>query len=266
MTTRRSMLSRWLSMAAVSIGLGTSALAQTAAQVVDLASRPGVTQRFLYLAPAQPKAAVVLYAGGHGGLGITPEGEFRWGAGNFLVRSRHRFAKHGLAVAVIDAPSDRQDVAGFRQRDEHVSDAKAVIAWLREHTRLPVWLIGTSRGTQSVAFIATQARAGEGGPDGIVLTASVLVDPRGRPVPLMALDRIGVPVLVVHHEQDGCRACPYSDVPWLMGKLAHLQRKEMMAFAGGISHGDPCEARAHHGFNGIEDDVVARIAAWITAR
>jgi hypothetical protein len=33
-----------------------------------------------------------------------------------------------------------------------------------------------------------------------------------------------------------------------------------------IGEGDPCEARAHHGFNGIEDDMVARIAAWITAR
>jgi len=261
---------QWLSpLMALCIGACAPASAQTKPQVVDVPSRPGVTQRFLYIAPANPQAAVILYAGGHGGLGITESGALQWGRGNFLVRSRERFADRNLAVAVIDAPSDRQSepfLAGFRQRSEHVTDTRAVVAWLRQQTRLPVWLIGTSRGTQSVAFIATQARAQDGGPDGIVLTASVLIDPRGRPVTLMALDRIEVPVLVVHHEQDDCRACPYSEVPTLMRKLSHVPRKEMLSFTGGISEGDPCEARAHHGFNGVEDAVVARIAAWITAR
>ena len=32
---------------------------------------------------------------------------------------------------------------------------------------------------------------------------------------------------------------------------------------GGITVGDPCEARAYHGFNGIEREVITRIAAWI---
>ena len=35
---------------------------------------------------------------------------------------------------------------------------------------------------------------------------------------------------------------------------------------GGTSVGDPCEARSHHGYNGIERDVVARIAAWILSK
>jgi dienelactone hydrolase len=261
---------RWLGLLfAMCIGVCLPVYAQIKAQVVDVQSRPGVTQRFLYLTSDNPQAVVILYAGGHGGLGITDSGTFQWGRGNFLVRSRERFAGRNLAVAVIDAPSDRLSepfLTGFRQRSEHVADTQAVIAWLRQHARLPVWLVGTSRGTQSVAHIATQASAQDGGPDGIVLTASILVDPRGRPVTLMALDRIAVPVLVVHHEHDDCRACPYSEVPSLMRKLAHVPRKDMLSFTGGISEGDPCEARAYHGFNGIEDDVVARIAAWITAR
>jgi hypothetical protein len=37
-----------------------------------------------------------------------------------------------------------------------------------------------------------------------------------------------------------------------------------MLFEGGTSrHPDPCEAFAYHGYNGIESDVVAKIAAWI---
>ena len=35
---------------------------------------------------------------------------------------------------------------------------------------------------------------------------------------------------------------------------------------GGANQGDPCEAFAYHGENGVERDVVAKIAGWIRAR
>ena len=37
-------------------------------------------------------------------------------------------------------------------------------------------------------------------------------------------------------------------------------------FDGGASVGDPYEAFAHHGYNGIESQVVSAIAAWIKGR
>jgi dienelactone hydrolase len=234
-------------------------------QVVDVPSRPGVTQRILVITPDKPKAAVILFAGGDGGIQIQPDGSIKR-SGNFLVRSRQLFVDQGLTTAVIDAPSDKQSypyLSGYRQADDHVTDVKAVIAWLRQQSKIPVWLIGTSRGTQSVAHIATRLPQADGGPDGIVLTATILSDARSRAVPEMALDRIKVPVLVAHHREDGCRACLYSDIPRLMSRLTTPPRKELMTFDGGISTGDPCEARAYHGFNGIEGEVVQRIAAWI---
>ncbi len=245
-----------------------AARAQTAPQVVDIPTRPGVTQRFLYLAPAQPTAAVILYAGGHGGLQIFPNGSFGWGAGNFVVRARQAFVDNGLAVAVIDAPSDRLTppyLNGFRQTPEHAEDAKAVIAWLRSRTNLPVWLVGTSRGTQSVAAIAIRLATG-GGPDGIVLTSTILREERGRAVPAMDLDKIKVPVLVVHHEQDGCKQCPYSEVQGLMDKLAKAPKAGLIHFDGGNNVGDPCEAMAYHGFNGIEPQVVQAVARWMAEK
>jgi hypothetical protein len=39
--------------------------------------------------------------------------------------------------------------------------------------------------------------------------------------------------------------------------------KELITFTGGITRGDPCQAKAHHGYNGIEAEVVAKIADWI---
>ncbi len=246
-----------------------STWAQTGPRVVDIPTRPGVTQRILLLGPENPKAAVILFPGGHGGLQISPEGRFKWGEGNFVVRTREQFAAHGLLVAVVDAPSDRQSppyLNKFRQTPEHVADIKAVIAWLKQQARVPVWLVGTSRGTQSAAFIATQLAPANGGPDGLVLTSTILSDDKVRPVPDMELNKITVPALVVHHKRDGCKHCAYADIPRLMDKLSAAPRKELITFDGGQSRGDPCEAMAYHGFNGIEQDVVAQIAQWIEAK
>ena len=245
-----------------------AALPLQAQQVVDLPSRPGVTQRILVITPEKPKAAVILFAGGDGGLTLQADGRIPKLAGNFLIRSRQIFAEQGLTTVLIDAPSDRQSppyLSGKRQTAEHVADVKAVITWLRQQATLPVWLVGTSRGTQSAAWIATQLPPASGGPDGIVLTATVLNDPRSRAVPDMALDRVRIPVLVAHHRGDACRVCLFSDLPRLMDRLTTPPRRELMVFEGGISEGDPCQARAYHGFNGIEREVVTRIAAWITA-
>jgi dienelactone hydrolase len=248
--------------------LSSSGHAQIAQRVIDVPTRPGVTQRLLVLAAPDPKATVLLFAGGHGGLQVSPSGSFKWGAGNFLIRTRQLFADQGLMVVVVDAPSDRQSapfLAGFRQRPEHAADIKAVIAWAREQAKVPVWLVGTSRGTQSAAFVATELGRSEG-PDGLVLTSTIVTDDKGRPVPAMPVEKLRIPVLVVHHEQDGCRHCAFRDIPALMNKLGDAPRKKLLSFSGGEDRGDPCEAAGYHGFNGIEREVIAQTASWILAK
>ena len=235
-------------------------------RVVDIPTRPNVTQRFLFSSPNNAKAAVILVAGGHGGLQILPSGKVRWGANNFVVRNRHLFANRGLVVATIDAPSDRQSnpyLGGFRQRPEHLQDVKAVIAWIKQQANIPVWLVGTSRGTQSAAYIAVESAGADGGSDGLVLTSTILTDEKGRPVPAMSLGKVKIPTLVVHHKEDGCRHCAYSEIPNLMNKLIAASRKELVTIEGGTNNGDPCEAQAYHGFNGRDEEVVDKIAKWI---
>ena len=241
---------------------------QTVQKVVDVPTRSGVSQRILVLSPPEPKAAVILIPGGHGGLQIFPNGSFKWGKDNFLVRSRQLFADQGLIVAVLDTPSDRQSspfLSGFRQTPEHVADIKAVIAWLRRQAKVPVWLVGTSRGTQSAAYVAIEL-SGSDGPDGVVLSSTILTDDKGRPVLAMPLAKLRIPVLVIHHKQDGCAHCRFSDVPALLDKLGNTPRKQLLSFKGGENRGDPCEAFAYHGFNGLERDVVGQTAAWILAK
>lgn len=264
---------RWIRSIAALLGvaalwLAGPAAAQVRQEVIDLPTRPGVTVRTLLLTPAQPRAVAVLLAGGHGGLRLYPNGSMAWGDGNFLVRSRQLFADQGLVAAVIDAPSDRQRapfLAGWRDSAEHAADLQAVITALRARTQLPVWLVGTSRGTQSAAHAAVSLPP-PAGPDGVVLTSTILVDDKTVAVPRMALGRIRVPVLVVHHEQDGCEHCRFQDLPALTAGLAQVPRQELMTWRGGHNTGPACAAMAYHGFNGLEAEVVGRIAAWMLAR
>jgi len=79
----------------------------------------------------------------------------------------------------------------------------------------------------------------------------------------MPLQKIAIPVLVVHHEKDGCKYCAYAQVRAMTEKLSSAPKKELLTFKGGESRGDPCEALAYHGFNGLEKEVVAGIAEWI---
>lgn len=233
--------------------------------VLDVPTRPDVTQRLLLITPDQPRATLVLFTGGNGALKIAADGKLGAGSGNFLIRTRQQWADKGFVVALVDAPSDRQNepyLSGVRQTPEHLADIKAVIAALRQRIALPVWLVGTSRGTQSVAFVAS-ALSGADAPDGVVLTSSILTDPKSRSVPDMPLERIAVPVLVVHHQQDACKVCKPEALPGLMSKLTHSPRRELLQFEGGIDKGDPCEAFAYHGYNGIESRVVDRITNWI---
>ena len=245
------------------------ALAQVPEQVVDLPTRIGVTQRFLFLDAPSPKATVILFTGGPGRLGIFSNGSMSRGEDNFLVRSRELFRAHGLAVVVVDAPSDRQAqpfMDGFRETPAHATDIQTVIAWARKRHNVPVWLIGTSRGTQSVAAIATQLTLPDG-PNGIVLTSSILTDtPSRTPVPDLPLQKISVPTLVVHHKMDGCKWCQFSDIEKLMSQLPKSAAVELITVTGGQTQGDPCNARGYHGYNGIEQDTIDKIVAWLVTQ
>lgn len=250
---------------------GAASVHAQAAQVTDLPTRPGVTQRVLVLDAPDPSSVVVLISGGGGRLDIASNGYIRRD-GNFLVRSRALFVQHGHAVVLPDLPSDRRTppyLGGeFRDSAEHAADLGAIVAWARARYGKPVWLVGTSRGTHSAANAALRLRAPQA-PDGIVLTATILARSRfgettARPLTEVDLAGLALPVLAVHHEQDPCGVCPPALLPELMKKLPAAAM--LRTYTGGLSQGDACEPFSHHGFNGIEDRVVADISAWIRSR
>ena len=59
----------------------------------------------------------------------------------------------------------------------------------------------------------------------------ILSDYKGRPVTKMPLEQIAVPVLVVHHEKDACKLCPYSEIPRLLEhKINFSAKKRIVEF------------------------------------
>lgn len=131
---------------------------------------------------------------------------------------------------------------------------------------MPVWLVGTSMGSLSAANAAGRLTAG--GPAGIVLTSSVTEASKAsyETTPHAGLGDVRVPALVVHHRDDACRASPFSGAEAIVRALKQAPAKELLAFEGGSPPiSTPCEAKAAHGYVGIEAKVVEAIGAWIRA-
>ena len=225
--------------------------------------RQGVYTPTWIIEPSNPKGAVILFAGGGGVLKITNDGIKR--TGNFLIRSRKLFAKHGFVVAVVDKPTDQKDLRGFRVTEKYTLDIENVISFLRKKYNFGVWLVGTSRGTIAATNIA--ARLKESGPKGIVLTASVTLPSNrgGDSIRNTKLKGIEQAVLFVHHKKDACYVSPYKQIPKVMKKFKSAKKVELLSFEGGYEKSKKeCKAKTFHGFLGIEKEVVSAIANWIT--
>ena len=117
--------------------------------LVPIRTPRGAAQAFILIKVDNPAASVILFAGGHGALGLKSASSMKWGAEGFLVRFRDKFADHNFMVAVVDAPSDQQQGmnAMFRMSGAHAGDIGAVAAYLTKLAGAPVWLVGTSMGT-----------------------------------------------------------------------------------------------------------------------
>lgn len=253
-------------------GLAPIAAQAEGAQLVSVKTPRGVKQAFILMVPEKPVAAVILFAGGHGGLGLMSATDMHWGKGNFLVRTRAQFLAQGFIVAVADSPSDKPKGmnAVFRMTNAHADDIGAIVTHLKARANVPVWVVGTSMGT----FSAAEGAIATKGVDGLVLSSTVTrskpdwLIARSNPngVASMPLSRVTVPTLLVAHRHDGCDLTPAKDVEKLKAALTKARPVDVAIMDGGDPpRSAPCEARAQHGFLGIEKQTVATIATFIKA-
>lgn len=198
--------------------------------------------RAVLIKPASPRASVILMPGGSGAINAGEHGEINGLKGNQLVRTRKAYAARGLAVLVVDAGTD-------------LSSAVQYMAAIKR----PVTVVATSRGTQRAAEgIARGAR-----PDALVLTSGFLSAESGSGSNVMSI--LGSPsalprTLVIHHRNDGCKfTAPAGVDPFVKWSAG---RARVAWLSGGGEGGDPCEAGGHHGFSGLDGQVVGLAAGF----
>jgi alpha-beta hydrolase superfamily lysophospholipase len=243
-----------------------SPLARAAPRSADLPSAYGGTQRIWYDAPANPWATVILFPGGDGVMGLDANGGINKLRGNFLVRTRQAWLRHGLAVIIPDVPAALSSLRDQRSSANYAADIAALVRYARENVAAPVWLVGTSNGAIAAAGGAARLTRGELG--GIVLTSSVASQTRQglqtETVLSVPLGRINVPALVTMHTDDSCPASPPSQAAHIHDAITAAPRKGMLRFSGGLPpRSGPCEAASAHGYLGIEPEVIGQIVSWM---
>ncbi len=189
---------------------------------------------------AKPKYVVILMPGGVGRLEPHMEqGKLKFfGGGNFLIRSRDVFADEEFAAASSDADKDPQ-------RMQLIVDDLA-----KRFPGAQIYVIGTSRSTLTSMSLAASL---DGKVAGFIHTSSMSSINGFNPKGLKSRN------LLVHHKNDECHVTPPSAA---MGSNK-AYGTTLILVEGGVSYGDPCEARAYHGYNGIEKETIDKIKAWI---
>ncbi|WP_180130683.1 alpha/beta hydrolase [Rhodoferax sp. BLA1] len=248
---------RWVFGALLACLAATSAMAQDG--LVVLSSRGDVGISYWWMPRDGAVATVLLFAGGHGGIGLkggVPQ------SGNFLIRSRDDFARAGFNVALVGNPNDaRQMTPAFRRSGEHQADVRTILDDIGQRSNVPVWLVGTSQGTLSAAAnsVALGARIA-----GVVLSSTVTGSQPGGSVVDIALEDITVPVLIFQHKHDACRITPPAAAQRLISRLVSAPVKQYIEVDGGTEPSSgPCEAFHHHGYVGMEAQAVDQISGWI---
>lgn len=179
----------------------------------------------------KPRGSIILMGGGDGYLGITGDGEITSLRGNSLIRSRRSFANAGFATLALDAGTS----------------PSTAIAAMRKIAK-PVIVVGTSRAATRM-HRALDA-------DALVITSGMLDRFQSNVGSPDAMP----PMLVVHHRNDGCRVT----LPGLVEpfKAWGGAKVRVTWLSGGRDEGDPCQARGHHGFTGIEGQMIGAITGF----
>src|ERR1043166_235509 len=205
---------------------------------------------------AVPKGVFLFFPGGEGYV-VTPEGRPK-------ALYTRGFSAQRFVTAIVDVPSDQPwgTIGGdrFRKSNEHLEDVKKIIDFVYQRWPKPIFLIGHSAGTTSVAYLASVLKDDRIG--AIILTASLGdLGPKAVFLGTLPLGTITYPTLFIHHKEDPCTS--FEAVYQQHRRLINSPRVNFIEVLGGdrsreipCSPVDPSRGRSYaHGFSGHEREV-----------
>ncbi|MDA0784945.1 MAG: hypothetical protein O3B37_01530 [Proteobacteria bacterium] len=248
---------------------------------VSVDIRDGQTQAYSFGVAADETTALatlVLLPGGGGAVNLDAQGCPRDLTGNTLTRNVSAFRAAGFTTALVDAPTDHQSgdgLGGFRTDSAHADDLGAVIADIRGRSALPVYIVGSSRGTISAVNAAANL-TGIYAPDGVILFSPITSGRVGGQKAWVAqtvfdasLGNIHQPILVVAHESDACIRTPPEKARDILPRTNGAIEQMVMVTGGpatdtGVTGVKACQGKFPHGFGG-QDDLVNKLISEFVA-
>lgn len=232
-------------------------------------SKSPVVQRAILLKPSTPSdTALMFYRGWSGIANIKSENDWKRNL-NYLQNNTELFSQAGIALVVMDCPSDENSVApgntplacndDYRSSLKHADDVKKIMATLKEKYGITkFYIMGHSYGTISSKWLAKNL--GNEIQGSIHSAAQTLASPRMRTYGYSAesfdMGSLKSPVLNIHHGDDQCIYTPYSTV------LAY-SKNNLITVVGGIPNGDVCGGGHYHSFEGREEASSKAVIKWI---
>lgn len=237
----------------------------TTSTFLSLDTRYSEKQNILIEGPKdqESKGTILLFVGGHGNVELSKNG-IGWGKNNFVARTKSYWHEAGYQTVMVDAPSDFKDghgmLYGFRNSTEHYKDILTVVEKLDNSK--PIWLNGTSRGTESVAYLAIKLKDKI---DGIILTSSITrTTDKGNSILTLKLDQIKVPAFIASHRQDECWTTPPEDLFELERKLSNSKAVLKKFYNNGYNElNNACKAKTYHGFLGMEEEILTDMVNFV---
>ena len=202
------------------------------------------------------KSAKVNFIGFVGGGGLKGSASK---SQNPLSRSAKDFRDSGSNYYVFPNPKKKKNI-GDRKNKDHMSRISILIDHIKKENNLPIILLGHSRGSISVAAAANNLEKGK--INGIVILGSITTSV-GKYTPYTLtmkhmLKETSIPVMVIHHEKDGCSVSSYLGAK----NLAKKKNYKLISITGGGKSGSECGPLHYHGFEGKMTEVIQSIKEW----
>jgi hypothetical protein len=225
------------------LAAGSPALAMDDRVVTAKQPYDGMPLRYVLTSDGNtPKYGVILMPGGNGRLGLPAQDGpvFSNLNDNFLIRSRTLFADARFVAASTSATSTGSKILAI------AADLQARFGPIK------IYVVGTSRSTEATMALAKTI---DGQVAGFIHSSSI------SSIAGFDTRALKSRQLVVLHKLDACKVTSPS-----AGAANHSKYgTDLIEMEGGKSTGDDCEARAYHGYNGIERETVDKMKAWILA-
>ena len=219
---------------------------QKYSEIETLETRPHVTLNLLFEIPELPsKKILVLFFGRNGRANVA----------NILSRATSLFVAKGLPVVIIDSGFYSQS---SRTTPEHLEDIRKVVEYLGVQGWESIYLVGTSNGTISVAYIGSMLK--DERIKGLVMTGTQSYYIKKH----APIDQTPYPVLFIHHKYDECPDNSYDETVEMSKKYINSPKVDFITVVGGMNEKPyPCDDMTYHDFWEEDNWVVQAIVDWV---